>query len=571
MPQTINYQKSLDMLKKILSVTSVFCLICSVNLMGQEGYDSYTFTEQDSLRGSLSILRSSYDVRFYDLDLTVDMDSESISGSVGIDFDVLEDLSQIQLDLFENMEIERVVLFGDQEEIELNVIRKGKAFFLDLPAQLKGTKLTIKVFYKGQPIKAENAPWDGGFSWKKDKKGRPWLGVSCEGISASLWWPNKDHLTEEPDSMRINIRVDTAYTAVSNGNLRGSKSYDDGTHAFEWFLSYPINNYNVTLNIGHYAHFEDQYVSLDKDTLQCDYYVMDYNIDVAKEHFEQVHGVLESFEYYFDKYPFWDDGYALVETPYLGMEHQSCIAYGNKYMRGYLGGMIPRDMHWDYIIVHETGHEYFGNSISCKDHAEMWIHESFTTYMEALYVEYMFDYPSVERYLDIQRKFIKNKQSIIAPLGVNFDAWKSSDHYYKGAWFLHTLRHHLDSDEQWFGLIKSFYKTFAVSHIETADFIRFAEEYTGQVLEPIIRHYLYKADLPVLAISVKQRGNKKILSYRWEEVEDDFALSVWVKLGDDLHRLRPTTVLQEAVFESSKLERLELDLAKSLILERTIE
>ena len=559
------------MLRSKVLVVCSFLLFLSAIGFAQEGYDNYRFNEQDTLRGSLNPLRTSYDVRFYDMDLWVDMEKEYIEGYIGIDFDVLEDLSRIQLDLFENMKIDKVVLVNNSEELDLSFQRNGNAFFVDLPSMSIGEKARINVHYSGKPIKAKNAPWDGGFSWKKDQKERPWLGVSCEGIGASLWWPNKDHLSEEPDSMRINIRVDQAYTVISNGNLRSTSSFDDGTHSFEWFVSYPINNYNVSLNIGQYVHFEDKYISLDKDTLQCDYYVMDYNLELAQEHFQQVHGVLASFEYFFDKYPFWEDGYALIETPYLGMEHQSGIAYGNRFMRGYLGRMIPADMDWDFIIVHETGHEYFGNSISSKDHAEMWIHESFTTYMEALYVEYRYEYPDVERYLQGQRGFIKNRQSIIAPMGVNFDNWESSDHYYKGSWILHTLRHHMDNDEQWFGLIKSFYKKYAMSHIDTEDFIAFSEEYTGKELRPVINHFLYKKDLPVLAYSVKQKGRKKIVEYKWEGVDPGFDLTVWLKVGDELKRIQPETDLKTSVFDSSKSESLEVDLAKALILTQELD
>lgn len=555
--------------KSLIFCTLIF--VVSSMVTAQEGFDGYRFDEQDTLRGALNEFRSSYDVRFYDMDLHVDMEKEYIEGSIGVHFDVLKDLSMIQLDLFENMKIDSVSLVGGDGEQSLEYERKGKAFFVALPTLKRAEHAIVKVHYRGSPIKARNAPWDGGFSWKKDKKGRPWLGVSCEGIGASLWWPNKDHLSEEPDSMRINIRVDEAYTVISNGNLRSSTKEANGEVSYEWFVSYPINNYNVSLNIGHYTHFEDKYISFDKDSLQCDYYVMDYNLDIAKEHFKQVHGILESYEYYFDKYPFWEDGFALIETPYLGMEHQSGIAYGNQYKRGYLGGMIPQDMDWDYIIVHETGHEYFGNSVSSNDHAEMWIHESFTTYMEALYVEYMYDYEAVERYLDIQRKFIRNQQSIVGPLGVNFDDWKSSDHYYKGSWLLHTLRHHLDNDTQWFGLIKSFYKANAISHVETNDFVKFAESYTGKTLAPIINHYLYKKDLPTLVYSVEQRGKKNILRYKWEDVDTAFNLSVRINVGEEIIRINPNTDFQELEFKSVKKEEVQVDMGKSLIETRKLD
>ncbi len=536
------------------------------NILAQEGYDGYSFNEQDTLRGQLNSYRTCYDVHFYDLDLFVDMLERSIQGQVGIHYTVQEDFNRMQIDLFENMQIDSVVYIDAQaNQLVTSFERNGNAFFVDVPNQTKGASGQVIVYYGGKPIIAKNAPWDGGFSWKRDKENRPWLGVSCEGIGASLWWPNKDHLSEESDSTRIRVTVDDDYTVISNGNLRSTEVLDNGLHAFEWFVAYPINNYNVTLNIGNYAHFNDPYVAFDGDTLACDYYVMDYNLEKAKQHFEQVHGVLESFEYFFGKYPFWEDGFALVETPYLGMEHQSCIAYGNKYMRGYLGGMIPADMDWDYIIVHETGHEYFGNSVSSVDHAEMWIHESFTTYMEALYVEYFYEYADVERYLEGQRPFIRNKQSIVGPMDVNFDNWKASDHYYKGSWVIHTLRHHLGDDEFYFKYLKDFYQAFSMSHMTSEDFILFTEDYTGLSIRPIMEHYLYKAELPILRYSLDEKRNKKTFAYRWDNVAEDFNLKVWVRVGEELIQISPSTTEQELVWKAPANAKVRVDLGKSLI------
>lgn len=544
-------------------------IVFSFHLNGQGYFDDYTFNRQDTLRGALNPLRSCYDVHYYDLDLSIDMENRSLRGFVGIHYSVVEPFERMQVDLFENMSVDSIHMEKEGKAVILDFEREGKAIFVELPKQTKSDLGSIKVYYSGQPTVAVNAPWDGGFSWAKDEKGRDWMGVSCEGIGASLWWPNKDHLSEEADSTRIAVRVDNPFTVISNGNLRSTKEHEDGSKTFEWFVSYPINNYNVSLNIGHYGHFEDVYTALDGDTLQCDYYVMDYNVARAKNHFKQVDLVLESFEFYFDKYPFWEDGYALIETPYLGMEHQSGIAYGNKYMRGYLGRLIPADMNWDYIIVHETGHEYFGNSVSTRDHAEMWIHESFTTYMEALYVEYRYGYGDVERYLNTQRRLIKNRQPIVGPMDVNFDAWRSSDHYYKGAWFLHTLRHHIGDDKVWFGLIKDFYKKYTIKHTSTEEFIRFVNAYTGRDMRAIISHYLYTPKLPVLVFRIEQKGAHKKLYYRWKGVEDDFDLSVEFEYGEERIRVEPGLKEKMLKIKSPKGEFLSLDIGKALI--RTIK
>ena len=368
-------------------------LACTcVSAQSEEGENYFQhrhFSIADTLRGALRPERTSFDVTYYELHLEVNTSERTIEGRVEMDYRVETATNRIQLDLYRNMQIDSVV----QDGRRLRYDRIEDAVFVDLAGTQQPNRSIrrMTVFYGGHPTEAENAPWDGGFVWKLDKKDRTWVGVACEGAGASLWWPNKDHLSDEPDSMLVSVTVPKRLYVASNGNLREEVELDNRYQKrYDWFVSYPINNYNISLNIGSYVHFSDTYKSFDGEDLALDYYVLDYNEEVAREQFEQVDKMLAAYEHYFGKYPFWDDGYALIETPYLGMEHQSGIAYGNRYMRGYLGGLIPKDMDWDYIIIHETGHEYFGNSISVADHAEMWIHESFTTYMEALYVEYRY-------------------------------------------------------------------------------------------------------------------------------------------------------------------------------------
>ncbi len=464
-------------------------------------FKNFKFTEADTLRGMLRPERTCYDVNFYDLQIKVDIDKKYISGYNEIHFTAVDDFSKIQIDLFDNMKINKIVFEGKP----LNFDRKYNAVFIDFPKQTKGITNSFTVHYEGTPIAAKKAPWDGGFTWGKDKKGEPWVAVSCEGIGASLWFPNKDHLSDEPDSVRIGVAVPNGLTCVANGNLESTLKEDDYTR-YNWFVSYPINNYNITLNITDYAHFSDTYKSEDGEELALDYYVLPENLTKAKKHFQQVKPMLACYEKYFGKYPFWDDGYALVETPYLGMEHQSAIAYGNEYMRGYLGGMIPKGIDFDYIIIHETGHEYWGNSISCADHAEMWIHESFCTYSEALYVEYMYNFDEAVRYLAMQKFFVENKKPILGPMNVNFGDWGHSDHYYKGSWVLHTLRNSINDDEKWFGLIKSFYQKHKISIISTEDFVTYASEYLKRDMTKFFEQYLEHPTIPTLLYRVKKKG-----------------------------------------------------------------
>ncbi len=379
----------------------------------------HQFSLADTLRGALRPERTGFDVHYYELHLEVSPAERYIEGHVNMDYRVVHPTQRLQIDLFKNLQIDSIKQAGRHLPYE----RIANAVFIDLPAQLlTGSRHRMTIWYGGKPIAAKNAPWDGGFVWSLDHKDRTWVGIACEGTGASLWWPNKDHLSDEPDSMLVSVTVPKRLFVASNGNLREEVELDNRYQKrYDWFVSYPINNYNISLGIGSYVHFDSTYVAFDGEVLELDYYVLDYNEDRARKQFRQVGPMLAAYEHYFGKYPFWQDGYALIETPFLGMEHQSAIAYGNRYMRGYLGGLIPDDMDWDYIIIHETGHEYFGNSISVADHAEMWIHESFTTYMETLYVEYRYGKKDALRYIGTQRPFIQNESPILGPSGVNFD------------------------------------------------------------------------------------------------------------------------------------------------------
>jgi len=525
-------------------------------------YQTYTFTEADTLRGMLRPERTCYDVTFYELDIDIDPDKQYIEGHVDIHYRVMADFETLQIDLYDNMQIDKIEFEGQK----LDYRRKYNAVFVDFPRQAAGAGGQFRVYYQGRPVEAENPPWDGGFVWRTDDQGKPWIGVACEGDGASLWWPNKDHLSDEPDSMAIRVSVPRGLTCVANGRLRGLQDLGERVR-YDWFVSYPINNYNATVNIADYAHWQEHYVATDGDTLDLDYYVLSSNKEKAQKHFQQVSPVLTCFEGFFGKYPFWEDGYALVETPYLGMEHQGAIAYGNQYKRGYLGGMIPRDMDWDYIIVHETGHEYFGNSVSCGDLAEMWIHESFTTYMEALYVECAYSYQDAVRYLESQRMYIYNREPILGPFDVNWEDWEGSDHYYKGAWILHTLRHTLSDDDQWWRLLRGFYKQQAISITTTQDFVRYVSQFTGVDYTTFFKQYLEYPDLPVFEYSLKEKGDKLILRCRWDSPVEAFAMPLRVGKPGVYTVISPTSEWED--FELSGLTAKGFRVAEELFLIRT--
>ena len=489
------------------------------------------FSRKDSLRGNLTEIRTCYDVIFYDLFVMVDEQERSLEKSYNnIHFSVVSDFDKIQIDLAANMEVMRIEFEG----AELEFIREFDAVFINFPRVLKkGEQSSIKVWYGGYPREAVNAPWDGGFSWKKDGNGNPWIGVSCQGLGASVWWPCKDHQSDEPDSMRITCTARYPLKIVSNGDLRSDTSvwnqyFNSWVNVSEWFVSYPINNYNVTLNIGDYEHFSEAYVS-EKDTLRMDYYVLHDHLEKAKIHFKQVKPMMECFENYFGKYPFWKDGYALVETPYLGMEHQSAIAYGNDYLPGYHGNTRFIDgLDFDFIIVHESGHEWWGNSITTNDIADMWVHEGFCTYSEVLYVECMYGYDAMLSYVNNQKRSVRNDKPIIGHYHVNTEG--SSDMYQKGSLMLHTLRSLLEDDELWFEMIKGIANDFKYKTVDGQEVINYINEKSGKDFTDFFNQYLKNKKIPEFQYKLQKEGRNITLLYRWEAITN-FDMPILINTG----------------------------------------
>ncbi|MFC2175432.1 M1 family metallopeptidase, partial [Bacteroidota bacterium] len=474
------------------------------------------FTLADTLRGTLSPIRSCFDVTYYNLELKVDVENHSIAGVNHIRLKNVTDFDSIQIDLFENMVIDSI-LHGAQK---LKYHRLLNAVFVSFPStQKEGDENSLSIYYHGTPVVAKNAPWDGGFVWSKDEHQKPWVGVACEGLGASLWWPNKDHLSDEPDSMRISCTVPFGLMCVSNGELETRFKNEEG-ETWVWKVSYPINNYNVTLNIADYAHIQDYYLRNEKDSLKLDYYVLRHNVEKAKVHFKQVHEMMACFEQAFGAYPFSKDGYALVETPYLGMEHQGAIAYGNQYLLGYKG-RFPEGIDFDYIIVHESGHEWWGNSVSMKDVADMWLHESFCTYAESVFVECKYGYDKMLQYLKYQRNFIGNGSPIFGTYGLNKKG-DNRDMYYKGAWMIHTLRSVINDDDRFRSILKGIVQDFAYKTIDGHEVINYVNEKSGKNLTSFFNQYLRQKEIPVLIY--KTRG--KMLQLRWKAAEYEFEMPV---------------------------------------------
>lgn len=488
-----------------------------------------TYTHSDTLRGSLRLERTAFNVYYYNLDVYVDIPNKFIAGRVGIFFEVVqENVNKIQIDLFENMKITSIK--DNVNGSDLKYTRDGNAIFIEPFAPfVKNQKSKIYITYQGNPIEAKQPPWDGGFIWKKDKNGNPWVAVACEGIGASLWWPNKDELSDEADSVQISISypTDLNLVAVSNGNHRSTFDLDGITHS-TWFVSYPINNYNVTLNIGKYVNFSEKYTGVEA-TFDLDYYVMDYNLEKAKAQFKQVVPMMNCYEKMLGPYPFPKDGYALVETPYLGMEHQGAIAYGNKYKKGYDGterSGLP--MGFDFIIIHESGHEYWGNSVGAKDIADMWIHEGFCTYSEALYVECLYGADTALLYCNAWKMIVENDIPIIGDYGVNKHG--SGDMYNKGALMLHTLRWLVNDDKKWFATIKNIQKDFRFKTVSGDELIAYMNNQLGADYTWFFNQYLKKVSPPVLNYQLEQKGKDLNVTIKWDKVDDDFKLPIKIKM-----------------------------------------
>lgn len=498
----------------------------------------------DTLRGAMRPERSCFDVFFYDLKVRINPDRKMIAGRNAISFTVAENTNKIQLDLFENLRITSVEWNG----MNLNFKREYNAFFVEFPRVLTpGERHTVNVLYKGRPVIAENPPWQGGFVWERDSSNYHWAGVACEQLGASSWWPVKDHLSDEPDSMRITLEVPEGYNAVSNGNLRSINAAGRGYDGFEWFVSYPVNNYNVTFYMGRYIAFDDSLIT-PKDTVMLNYNVLPENLEKAVEHFAQTTEILSFFIEAFGEYPFEKDGFGLVESPYAGMEHQSAIAYGNEYKNtGYRNGQ------YDYIIVHEAAHEWWGNSITAYDMADAWIHEGFATYAEMMFLEHTFGYDEYMFQLFQNASNILNIWPMYGNHGVNEDSFVGNDIYTKGAMMIHCLRSCINNDTLFFSMIKEYSVSRRYSVVTTNDFISFVNDYTGMNFNPFFNKFLYDTGLPLLEYSfVPENGNLR-LNYRWTGVEDGFFMpfSVATNNGKAI-RLECSTGLNEVILENTE-------------------
>ena len=544
--------KPSQFLSKSIYIFAVICLI-SLSANAQLLVEKEKYGRADSLRGYLSPMRTCYDINYYHLDLKIDIDKKAISGSNEFKFTATRDFTKLQFDLFANFKIEKVVYQGKS----LTFKREINAVFVNFPLVKKGSKNSFTVYYSGNPTIAKRAPWDGGFVFSKDAAGKPFIATACQGVGASIWWPNKDHQADEVDSMLISISVPKGLKDISNGRLRKTTELKDGYTRFDWFVANPINNYDVALNVGDFVHFDDVYEG-EKGKLTLDYWVLPENLEKAKVQFAaNVKPMLKSFEYWFGPYPFYEDGYKLVESPHLGMEHQSAVAYGNKYQNGYLG----RDMSttgvglkWDFIIVHESGHEWFGNNITSKDLADMWIHESFTNYSESLFTESMFGKQAGQEYIEGTRKAIQNQAPVQGIYNVNREG--SGDMYPKGGNLLNMVRTIINDDEKWRSILRGLNKEFYHSTVNAEDVIGYINKQSGKDFTKVFDQYLKYTNLPILEIRVLDGK----ATARWIADVKGFDMPVKLKVkGGDFKFYNLTTAFKPIELAGATKDNIEVD------------
>jgi len=510
--------------KYLLTIICSFCF--QIQLTAQK------YNIQDSLRGSITKERIWWDLKYYNLEVNINPALKEISGKNIIHYEVTDGSKKMQIDLQPPMKLTKAIQDGKL----LNISHNENVHYIDLIKNQELNKIeSIELHFEGKPREAINPPWDGGFSWKKDINGIDFIATSCQGLGASVWWPNKDHMYDEVDSMKIKVNVPKHLVAVSNGRLINF-SKNENTSSFTWSISNPINNYGVNINIGNYINFSDYYDG-EKGLLQMEFYVLKHNLEKAKIHFKEARKMMKAFEYWFGPYPFYEDTYKLVEVPYLGMEHQSSVTYGNKFKNGYLGSDLSGTgwgLKFDFIIVHESGHEWFANSITNKDAADMWIHEGFTSYAENLFLDYHYGKRASADYVIGTRKRIKNDKAIIGDYNVNNTG--SSDMYYKAANLIHMLRQLTDDDSKWRMILRKLNNNFFHKVVTTHEIEKFLSDEIGLDLKPLFNQYLRDTRIPVFEYKILEGK----MYYRWTNVVKNFKMPIEIIIDNSKNWFYPT-------------------------------
>ena len=537
-------------MKKIIFSLLLFTLLVSQeNRPHGSQYNLPELTPNNFLIGNLNENRTSYRVSYYDINIDFDIENKTLNGFVTIKAESIRDLNKLQIDLAENLNIRKIT----QKNQKLSFSRDFDAVLIDFLSTIKkGSIFEFTIFYDGIPQGADNPPWSGGFTWSKDKDGRDWIAVSCEGEGARIWWPNKDHITAEGDSVRMAYTVPSNLFAVGNGKLRSIKEHGDKT-TFEWFVSNPINNYNISVQIGNYVAVQDTFLKNDK-THFMNHYVLDYNAELASNYFPQSKEIIRFYEKYFGDYQWYDDGYKLIEVPYLGMEHQSAVTYGNGFSiyNGVRSKSWPMYGVIDPLIIHETGHEWFGNSVTASDPTHIWIHEGLQVYSESIYFEDKFrSYEVGVHYLNSIKDRIVNEIPIVG--NENENHWAlHGDTYMKGAWVMHTLRSVIDNDKIWFEILKEFMEENAKSFVDTNDFFKKVYQKTNIDFSYFSEQYFYTPNQPILEFY----QTDKEFFYRWNNVNKNFIMPIDLLVNGSEIRIYPSNKFKS--FKAKKYSQIEV-------------
>ena len=547
----------LNLMKKHTLLSPLFLFMFWSCALTQPLNNKENFTRADTLRGSITPERAWWDVLRYDVEVTPDYNRRSITGRTTIHYKIVQDThtDYMQIDLQQPLKIDTI--FYDNK-LYINFPGKpytneGNVWLIPLPKAEKNTNHSLTIVYSGTPRPAINPPWDGGWIWAKDERGRPWMSVACQGLGASVWYPCKDHQSDEPDNgASLTMNVPDTLVAIAGGKLK-NKSSKNGLTSYTWEVKSPINNYTIIPYIGKYVNWSQNYAG-EKGNLNTSYWVLDYNLEKSKKQFVQVPLMLKAFEHWFGPYPFYEDDFKIVDAPHLGMEHQSAIAYGNGYQNGYLGRRYPSNSEWalkfDYIIIHESGHEWFANNITTKDVADMWVHEGFTTYSEVVYVDFHYGAQAATEYVLGQRNKIQNDKPIIGIYGVNKEG--SGDMYSKGANIIHTLRQVIDDDEKFRSILRGLNKDFYHQTVTTKQVEDYITEKSGKDLSKFFDQYLRTTQVPVLEI----KKDKDKLEYRWTNSVNGFNMPV--KLTNGVW-LQPTTQWTKLKADNADFSKAEVD------------
>lgn len=519
-------------------LVGLFAFMHLLSLNAQRAEKKYT--RADTLRGSIGPERVWWDIKYYDLHVTPNLSNKTINGYVDISYLVLQKNQTMQIDLQQPLAIDSAFDFDKKKSIGLTFEREGNVYWIHFPNKPKiGAEKTIRLYYQGRPQEAKNPPWDGGVTWSKDSLGNPIISTSCQGLGASIWWPCKDHQSDEPDNgARVSITTPDSLMDVSNGRLTKVINIPNSHQTtWIWEVKNPINNYSLSMNIAKYQTFSDT-INGEAGILPMNFYVLPNHFEQAKVQFQQAKSMLHCFEFWLGKYPFYEDGYKLIEVPYLGMEHQSAVTYGNKFKNGYLGRDLSGTgwgLKWDFIIIHESGHEWFGNNITTKDIADMWIHEGFTNFTETLYTQWLSGKQAGFEYNFGIRKNISNRTPIIAKYGVN--AQGGNDMYYKGSNLIQTIRNSIDDDSLFRKTLRGMNEVFFHQTVMSADIESYISKSVGFDYSFVFDQYLRNTNVPVLELYYQR--DKKKLNFRWSNCIDGFNLPITVRTVIDKKKLLP--------------------------------